>query len=320
MSEYLDHENFPRVLEKSYGDEAMLCARAVGRDREYASGYFDVVRFFGPNAISPESIKITHESEPFAFSDHLIAEFSHRIEAELRKRGRIYDGPQAMKLVSASFEASAGELVVQPANYGDQAGSCFALDYPSDLFADYGGTLRNYLLSKIRPHRLEANPLAVCLGVAAYAVVLDGGKRYLLQVERSGKLASLESSLGPSVAGSVDWETQTTNLKELMTNALEGEVKEELGWDRQEYELIPLAYAREILRGERPQLFVCLTTRTSCKEIARRLDSIPVNRREISAYSFLPFDEGKLSQRQIDALNFEAKAAYYLLEEALPLI
>jgi hypothetical protein len=320
MSKYLDHENFPRLLEQSYSGDAMLRARAVGESREYASGYFDFVRFFGPGAISLEGLKITHRTESFVFSDSIVAEFSHQIEAELRKGGRIYDGPKALKLVSASFEGSVGELVVQPANYGDQAGSCFALDYPSDLLAGYGGTLRNYLLSKNPHHRLESNPLAVCLGVAGYAVVFDDEKRYLLQVERSGRLASLENSLGPSVAGSVDWETDSSNLKELMTRALEAEAKEELGWDRLEYELIPLAYAREILRGERPQLFAYLMTYIGREEIAQRLDSIPVSRREISAYSFLPFDEGTLSQGQIDALNFEAKAAYYLLEEALALI
>ncbi|MFZ1685377.1 MAG: hypothetical protein WAU88_14770 [Candidatus Zixiibacteriota bacterium] len=319
MSEYLDHQNFPRLLEKSYGEGAMLRARSVGRGGEYASGYFDIVRFFGPKAISPERIKITHQAEPFAFSDHLVAEFSHQIEAELRKCGRIYDGPKAMKLVSASFEASAGELLVQPANYGDQAGSCFALDYPSDLFAGYGGTLREYLFSKNPNHDLESNPLAICLGGAAYAVVVDRGKPYLLQVERSGKLASLENSLGPSVAGSVDWETDSTNLLDLLTGALVAEAKEELGWDRQEFELIPLAYAREILRGERPQLFAYLVTRMSCEKIAARLGAIPESKREISGYSFVPFDGGMLSQGQIARLNFEAKTAYYLLEEALAL-
>jgi hypothetical protein len=319
MSNYLDHEKFPRLLEQSYAGEAMLRARAMGRNCQYLSGYFDTVRFFGPGAVSPERIRISRRPEPFTFTDELVAQFSRQIEASLRASGRIYDGPQAMKLVSASFDASGGELVVQPANYGDQAGSCFALDCPSDLFAEFGGTLRQYLLGKNPLHQLVANPLAICLGVAAYAVVIEEGKRYLLQVERSGKLASLESSLGPSVAGSVDWETDSTNLSQLMTSALESEAKEELGWSSHEYQLVPLAYAREILRGERPQLFAYLSTTMSRKEIIRRLESIPESDREIAGYSFLSLDSGMLTEGRTAPLNFEAKAAYHLLEEALAL-
>jgi hypothetical protein len=315
MTMYLDYENLSNLLRDGYGDPSMMSRRLVGVNREYQSAYFDIVRFFGPDQVNPKAVTITHHPQTFRFSDTLVEQFSRQIEAELRRSGRLYAGPLAMKLISADFRSAGSSLWVQPAEYADQAGSCFALDYRSPIWAAHGGTLRSYLNAIDPDHSVTRNPLAICLGVAADLIVREDGTDWRLQVTRSGKLASMENSLGPSVAGSVDWESESTALDQLIKRALESEAREELGLEPVDYELIPLAYAREILRGERPQLFAILRSKLGREEILARISGIPAEKREFSACEFFPVSDGWLQSVAGRALNFEASMTAHLIEE-----
>ncbi len=317
MSKYLNHEKLPAILERHYGDEKMRRARAVGAQRQFESAYFDFVRCFGPCAVAPRDIAIDYQEAPFEFRDPLIREFSNHVEKELRAEGRLYTGPQAMKLISFDPRAERPSMRVQPANYGDKAGSCFALDLHHRLFEPWGGTLRHYLLKSDPSHCLAKNPLAICLGVAGCLIVSEPEGDFLLEVRRSGKLASLEDSYGPSVAGSIDWSTDCKTVEELIARGLSAELHEELGLERGEYEMIPLAYAREILRGERPQFFALVKGKLTREELRHRLETIPEGKREFSSFQFLPLSGGRLEFELIVRLNFEAQVCYYLLEEYL---
>jgi hypothetical protein len=317
MSKYLNHEKLPTILERHYGDEKMRRARAVGAQRQFESAYFDFVRFFGGCAVAPRDIAICYQDTPFEFRDQRIREFSNCVEKELRAEGRLYSGPQAMKLISFNPREERPAMQIQPANYGDQAGSCFALDLHHRLFETWGGTLRHYLLKSDSSHCLAKNPLAICLGIAGYLVVSEPAGDFLLEVKRSGKLASLEDSFGPSVAGSIDWDTSAGTLEELIARGIATEIQEELGLESGEYDLVPLAYAREILRGERPQLFALVRAKLSRETLSRRLAAIPEERREFSSFDFLPLSNGRLDFELIVRLNFEAQVSYFLLEEYL---
>lgn len=317
MSRYLDHEQLPAILRQYYSEELILRSRMVGADQQFESAYFNIVRFFGPNGLKPADIQIEYRDLPFEFEDRRIAEFSRYVESELRSEERLYEGPPVMKLMSVDASASRQVMRVQPARYGDQAGSCFALDLKHELFQEWGGTLRQYLLRTNPEHAPQRNPLAVCLGVAGYLRLADEGGEYLLGVKRSGKLASLESSLGPSVAGSVDWRTDCVNLEELIVRSLQSELQEELGLSASEYRIVPLAYGTEILRGERPQLFALVESKVSRTQLGSRLEQLPADSREFSSFDFLPLSEGRLSGQQTTGLNFEAQACYFLAEEYL---
>jgi len=295
-------------------------SRKVGRLKQFLSDYIDTVRFFGPEGMRPSDVTIRYLNEPFVIQDHLIAEFASKTAETMRSEGRLYDGPLSMKLAACDFNSETPTLIVQPCDYALQAGSCFALDLPDRRFDHAGGTLRDYYRRGCLVPRVDNNPLATCLGVCGYLIVDDRGDRFVLQVKRSSKLASLENTFGPSVAGVVDYTTGHRNLQQLVKSSVTRETEEELGLLPQEYETIPLAWSIELFRGERPQIFCLIRTLLSREELTARLQAVPADRREFDAFEFIPLYGGTIiDQKHFDTLNSEAKMNFFLMEEYLSL-
>jgi hypothetical protein len=290
----------------------------VGRLRQYASDYIGIVRFFGGSRIRPCDIAINCKDQPFKIADSKIAKFAKKTARLLRKEGRLYDGPLAMKLAACDLVNRPARITVQPVDYALQAGTCFALDLQHKYFDDFGGTLRDYYRHDCEKPAVENNPLAICLGVSGCLIVDDRGDRSLLKVVRSKRLASLESTIGPSVAGVVDYTDQCSDLSMLIEWALGREIEEELGLARKEYEITPLAWAIELFRGERPQIFCLIQTLLNREKLTQRLESIPPEQREFDSFEFVPLYGGLyLDQTHIDSLNPEAKMNFFLAEEYL---
>lgn len=311
---YLDYDKHDQIVREYFG--ADFSARAVGTNRAHDSGYIDIVRFFGRGKVEPERIAINYDPAPFQFSDPLIAQYAAEIERTMRAEGRLYDGPLVMKLQSTDFGSTSPSITVQPATYGQQAGSCFALDLPHPLFENHGGTLRAYWKNNYEKTSVESNPLAICLGVCGFLIIRESGRppRIVCQ-HRTGTLASLESSIGPSVAGSVDWIAGYKTLDELTRDAMAREITEELGLESGEYTITPLAYAREIFRGEKPQIFCSIATALSQHEVSARLHNLSAVHAEHDSFDFIPAPTAG-----VDApaeFNHEARMNYYLLEELM---
>ncbi len=292
--------------------------RMVGVGHRGDSAYYDIVRFFGPHAVDPAGIQMKFLDEPFEVDDPLIAQFAVGVERSMRDEGRLYDGFPAMKLAACDLTSPKPSITVQPVDYGLQAGTCYALDLKHELFATHGGTLREYYLTNHRNHTIETNPLAISLGVCGYLMAEEDGRRYLLQVKRSENLASMESSYGPSAAGGVDWTTTCPNLADLTETALRSEVREELNLVDSDFAIVPLAWAIEVFRGERPQSFCLITTSLTLTEIEDRLTTLEPDHREFDNYEWLPLENGcRLSTENLASLNFEARMNYLLIEEYL---
>ncbi len=286
----------------------------AGRKIRYDTGYYDIIRFFGEAALDPSAVAVRYESHHFELKDARLVEFASEIEQRMRREGRLKDGPAVMKLSASNLRALSPSITVRPVAYGLQAATCFALDFPHPLFEAHGGTLRDYYLAG----RKTGNPLAVCLGVCGYLLLDNGREQCLLQVERAGNLASLENTYGPSVAGVVDYVEGYSNLRELTVKSLAVEIGEELNLKSGEYEIVPLAWATEIFRGERPQVFCLVRSSLSRDEVAERLEAVAPSEQEYHSYEFLDLDNGSLVVDSVlDKLNFEAKANYLLLEEYL---
>jgi 8-oxo-dGTP pyrophosphatase MutT (NUDIX family) len=311
---YLDYDKHDQIVRKYFGDDSS--ARAVGTNRAHDSGYIDIVRFFGCTPLDPGRITINYDPTPFQFSDPHIAQYAAEIERAMRAEGRLYDGPPVMELKSADFGSTAPSITVQPATYGQQAGSCFVLDLMHTLFENRGGTLRAYWKNHYEKTSVESNPLAICLGVCGFLIARESTKppRILCQ-HRAGQLASLESSIGPSVAGSVDWVEGYRTLADLIQDAMAREITEELGLKPEEYTITPLAYAREIFRGEKPQIFCSIETALSEQELSVRLSNLPAAHPEHDSFEFIPAPiPGTVTPA---SLNHEARMNYYLLEEMM---
>jgi len=314
----LDYSKLPAFLRRYYGSPEQNSARKVGIDRDYDSGYFDIIRFYGSDRMNPARIEIKYIDGIFQFTDELIARYAGLIETELWKQGRLYDGPTVMMAEAFDIKANPPVMTVREARYGDVAGSGYALDLKHPLFESSGETLREYYKNTYPGHTLESNPLANCLGVCGYLLIREENESFLLQVRRSGRVASLENSPGPSVAGGVDFVRGYKNLNALLINSLQEEIAEELNLDRAEFEITPLAFAREIFRGERPQLFALVETSLSRNDIATRLDASSPAFEEIESYEFHTFPfEGAVRKDRLERLNHEARMNYYLLEEYL---
>ncbi|MBU0983488.1 MAG: hypothetical protein KKA42_06435, partial [candidate division Zixibacteria bacterium] len=165
---------------------------------------------------------------------------------------------------------------------------------------------------------VAANPLAICLGVSGYVILEEHGRRHLLQVRRAGKLASLEGTMGPSVAGVVDFNQRYRTLQDIIDIAMEAETREELGLRTGEYEVVPLAWALEVYRGGRPQIFTLIKTSLTREDIEQRLSSLDPVGREFDDYYFRSlYGDYLLDRKHFDELNPEACMNYLLMEEYL---
>ncbi len=314
----LDPDRLGEFLARDYAGEERTSGRLVGVDRKVDSGYYDILRFFGDRPLDPSAIKLRYLSEPFQLRDELVARYAVEIAAKLRADRRLYDGPPVTRLEQIDLRSDPPTATLQSASYAEQAGSSFAMDHPHPLFEQYGGTLRDYYIKVYGPLRFTHNPLCVCLGVCGQLIIRDGENLSMLIVHRSAKLASLENSIGPSVAGSVDYVESLATLDDLMRVSFRSEITEEIGLRDSEYQLIPLTYAREVLRGDRPQLFVLMITDLPIGEVTDRIEHAGKHG-EFDSYEFLPLIHGRLTDHQIAALNFEARMSYYLAEEYLHL-
>ncbi|MFH1374540.1 MAG: hypothetical protein ABII79_12170 [bacterium] len=316
MMKYLNYNRFERFLARHFGSPAQIRVRMAGADRRYDSGYIDIARFYGPGALDPQEIRIKYLPDRFEFCDSSIAEYAYLMTDLLRKEGRLYDGPEAMKVVDISLDSRPYNMTVQPCSYSVQAGSCFALDYPHPLFAGQGEYLRNYYKIKYPEPGLKQNPLAVCLGICGWLLLKQGNRQYLLLVLRSDTVASLEGSVGPSAAGAVDYAPGYGHLAELAVRAMKQEVTEELNLDESEFAVTPLAYAREVFRGERPQIFCLIRSQLTPDEITDRLEAVDEQKREFNSFALVRLgDDGRLKTDDFNRLNHEARMNYLLLEE-----
>ena len=315
MTTLLDYAKYREALQKYFAQPDQRAQRMVGAFRQVDSEYSDIVRFFGPQGVNLDHVRIARAERQFEFHDGKVKRYTEAVERLLIQEGRLYAGPLATKLVDIDWRAREPFAVIQRCRYGDQAGSCFALDRENALFD--GATLREYYLSHYPDRSVRSNPLAICWGVCGMLLLRDDQGWTVVSVHRSGRLASLEESWGPTVAGSVDWSAEYETLAQMAECSLKQEALEEIGLRAEDYDLIPLAYGREIFRGERPQLFYALRVRLVQTRIEELVKEAIHRTGEFDDYRLMRLHDGRLTETQIALLNHEARATYYLLEEWL---
>lgn len=310
----LDCAKLADILARYYPDQQ---TRLVGL-RPFDSEYFEVTRFFGDQHLEPEVVEVVLFDDEWRHKDYLVEQFAFGIAGKLRAEGRLHDGPRTMAVCAEQFEAEPPKLVVCPAHYEDFAGTCFALDLPDDRFGPGIGSLREYYNEKQADKGYPGH--LVCPGLGVCGVLMIGQRefRQVLVVRRTKHLASLESSWGPSAAGSVDWRTDCKTLCKLAVAPLADEVTEELGLSPDEVRITPLAMAREICRGDKPQLFCLIQTELSLEDITERLAGRLESGGEFDRWRWLHLsDEFGLAQDTGVELNHEARMNIGLLEEYL---
>ena len=167
-----------------------------------------------------------------------------------------------------------GIVKIQPADYFSQVGTNLTLDWASQkLKGDDASTIRNSieLPASGLVNSLEASNLANTLGVACFLVT--GDNRLYTRIRSKNQAVMAEGKLHCSASGVYAWKPelmQETNSFELFEMGMHNEIYKELNLKQNEYELIPLAFARELPRGGKPQLFFLAKTDYSYKEIEKK--------------------------------------------------
>lgn len=311
---YLDYNAFVEFVDEYFADNRS--ARLVGTARSYDSRYTEIVRFFDGTAPEPRRVAMRYDDDQFAITDPVIEQFTREMERQFRKEGRLYDGPKVMAVRQVRCSGDRPDVCVHPADYGDKCGM-FALDLEHPVFGTHR-TLRRYYKSTYGHFDFADSPFPPTLGVCGYLLVEEARNRFLLQVTRSGRLASLSNTLGPSAAGSVDYVEGYADLAQLIDDALGREVVEEINLKPGEFTVTPLAFARELYRGEKPQLFCLVQCSLDRATIAGRMAQIPPEMREHARFEFVKLNgDGTLAPAFLDRLNHEARMNYHLIKEML---
>lgn len=315
---YIDYSKAMAALERyphAFGSEK---SRRVGKNRHQRSAYHGITRFFEDASLDPQAVQIRYQDGRYEIPDRKIREFAGQAAADLRRKGRLYDGPTVTGFRSLDLSSSQPILNIQETTYPDFAGSCLALDWAHPLFKDDGGTLRDYYYQMYGTMPIERRPLANVFGVCGMLLVRDPGQVFMLQVRRAPNLASMPDTLGPSAAGTVDFAADYRTLAEMIARSLGQEVEEELGLMTTEYDVSPLAWGHDLVRGDNPQIFCLINTWLDRVAVTERLQQIPAEQREFSEFAFVPLTrERQLPTETVAELNFEAAMCYYMIEEYL---
>lgn len=214
--------------------------------------------------IEPISYKL-----PIKLKDH--RDFAVECFKELGKISKSSDeweNNESLKVVDISTLRNS--IICRKAFYFDQVGTNLTLDWHSRKLLDSRQTIRNSIEIPIsgRLKELKDSNLANTLGVA---VMLYNSRLEPYVRIRSDSLAAIPiKGLHCSASGVFKMEG---GIKagvydySIIEKGIELEIKSEIGIDRYDYSLYPVALARELPRGGKPQLFFIAITKLSNSDI-----------------------------------------------------
>ena len=175
----------------------------------------------------------------------------------------------------SNFDLSENKVFIQPATYFDQIGTNLTMDWSSGCIGDdESATIRNDIEkhSEYSLPSLSTSVLANTLGIAVIVVNPDS-KDVLIPI-RGNEQAIMADGNGKfhcSASGVFAWNEEVTLEGVLdfdfFMHGMEREIQSELGLTNEQYELIPLAFSRELVRGGKPQLFFIAETWLNISEI-----------------------------------------------------
>jgi hypothetical protein len=171
-------------------------------------------------------------------------------------------------------------ITIQPATYFDQIGTNLTVDWASTFIDENNpsATIRN----NIEGHedgklpKLKTSILANTLGVSV--VLVNKITKDVLIPIRGVEQAIMTNGVGQfhcSASGVFELDNFPSNgeiLKfDIFLNGMHKEIQEEIGLTKKFYELIPLAFSRELVRGGKPQLFFIAETELDIKDIKSKM-------------------------------------------------
>ena len=166
------------------------------------------------------------------------------------------------------LDLAENKIYIQPATYFDQIATNLTLDWASGVLGeDKSLTIRN---NYEKDHNglltpLRSSILANTLGVAV--ILVNPNTKEVLIPIRGNEQAIMDNGLGKfhcSASGVFAW-NESDNIEntlsfDFFSKGMEKEIESEIGLKPEQYNLIPLAFTRELVRGGKPQLFFIAET------------------------------------------------------------
>lgn len=179
-----------------------------------------------------------------------------------------------------NLPSSGGEvsIVTQPCRYFEQVATNLTCDWCSGAIdGDPNATIRTMLEPPTPEGKLVSlaeSLLANTLGVAAMVYTRD--HRFFIRIRSNKDLAVMtKGQFHCSVSGAASWKVIHSNVVNgivtfrILSEALCAEVLTELGLEKNEYDIEPLAFARELPRCGKPQLFYLIRVHYTLAELRR---------------------------------------------------
>jgi len=175
----------------------------------------------------------------------------------------------------AEWNTESKTVTIQPATYFDQVGTNLTIDWASGLINENPvSTIRNDIESheNCALPKLNTSILANTLGVAV-VLVNDKSKEVLVPIRGSEQaiMAKGKGQFHCSASGVFELDDFPSEIEELtfdiFMKGMEKEIEEEIGLSADLYNLVPLAFTRELVRGGKPQLFFIAKTDIDIRNI-----------------------------------------------------
>jgi len=226
-----------------------------------------------PYGKNVDELEIVFINAKFTTPDYLLEHSKKAIELfkalkKIRFDEKLEEWQNDYSIRITKLDLAESKIYIQPATYFDQIATNLTLDWASGVLGeDESLTIRNYyekhhhgLLTPLR-----SSILANTLGVAAI-IVNPKTKEVLIPIRGSEQAIMVEGNgkFHCSASGVFAW-NESDNIEnissfEFFTKGMEKEIESEIGLKPGQYNLIPLAFTRELVRGGKPQLFFIAET------------------------------------------------------------
>lgn len=217
-----------------------------------------------------------------------------RAWAALRAEGHDFDRSEALVRVTG-FGLDPVTLSFQRAEYNDQRRSNLILDFQAPGLPTLREMLRAEFGTRLPP--LNDVRLANTLGVAALVLTPQDGRVAAYLVKRAKKgVAVFQDTWSCTGSGAAKWpmdDRETFFYHDGLVNDMYEELEEEIGLTQADLTfMMPVAFARELARGGKPQLFFLAGTQLPIADLrsrriqARRLSAARHQPQEVEADSF----------------------------------
>lgn len=226
-----------------------------------------------------------------------------------------YENNRTAKVVA--FDTEKNLMTMQEASYFDQVATNLTVDTDSGALPAGADSIRQDLEPPIEGHLppLDTSMLVNSLGVAAMVYTPSGTALWRVRNPKMGSIT--KEALHCSVSGVYeipDYATRSGSYGyELLEYGIRLEVGHELGLEDHEYDLYPVAFARELPRAGKPQMFFVVISHLDEQALAERAR----NARERVEYvrnEFHEFLHRQPDAKLADSFTYEGLAAFHYTE------